>query len=215
MDQSERRISSDFPFLKGYYSYVTEHLMLRKANGENSKGNDTRCYMCPLGVNEVMLTQVKLFSSKGFYYIQLHFQPSPQIILGKKERMAPLKETIFESQVKDIGLPWGHTFKPRPDNMDLKTYLGHVCNRMNTFKSIWVKVPVIYEKGVIRDKYGEIDEMTFGARRYINPVYYPRILFEEEFDWSTAIREIRKDKEDYEKWWVTNRDKQVLFTYYE
>lgn len=215
MDQSERRLSSDFPFLKGYYSYVTEHLILRKANGENSKGNDTRCYMCPLGENEVMLNQVNLYSSRGFFYIQLRFQPSPQIILGKKERMAPLKETIFEDQVKNIGLPWGHQFKPRPSDMDLKTYLTHVCRRMDTFKSKWVKLPVIYGKGVIRDKYGEIETVGMGAVDYINPVYYPRILFGEEFDWSTAIREIRRDKEDYEKWWLKNRDKQILFTYYE
>lgn len=193
----------DQRFIAGYEDLILELSTLRKANDVSKNGNQIRRAMCPLGINEVRLKEVKLKNSKGLLFIQLEYQPSDRIILGKKEKIAPITMSVFNPN--DVGGTYGHLFKPKPKDMPQLEYMQHICRRMMTWIDIPVTVAVIYDRGVMRDNYGVLLEDGVGKFKSLRLAYYPRILWNREFSWDTAIVTSDKDQIDAEAWRIKNK----------
>lgn len=190
-------------FLRGYEDLFLELGTIRKANGVNSKGNPVRMTMCPLGINTAVLREVKLKDSKGILFAQLVIQPHDRVILGERHKIAPISTSVFRPE--EMGVAYGHTFKPRPSSMANLEYWQHICRRILTWVDQEVKISVIYDKALLRDAYGKIE--SEGAGNFANPrvVYYPRIQWNAEFSWSAAIQMTDRDKKDLELWYKENR----------
>lgn len=193
----------DQRFIRGYEDQILELMAIRKANDVSKNGNQIRRAMCPLGINEVRLTEVKLKNSKGLLFIQLTYQPADRIINGKKEKIAPITMSVF--QPNDVGGTYGHLFKPKPKDMPQLEYMQHICRRMMTWIDIPVKVAIIYDKGIMRDAYGKMEVDGVGKFQHLRVAYYPRIVWDSSFSWDTAIVMSPKDKNDYERWYKDNK----------
>jgi hypothetical protein len=200
-------------FTKGYEEAFYELFLIHKSTGENSKGNDLRMPICPLGVHEVKITEVKLKKKKTTLFIQLSFQPSPEIVDGKKERIAVIVSTLFEETVNDIGRLYDHTFKPKPETMEKLEYLQHVCRRLQTWIGVRVQAGIAYDKSVFRDAYGDMEVEGVGHIRFIKKIYYPRIMHPLDFKWANAIKVTETDKKEFEEWYRDNGKKPIPFSW--
>lgn len=194
----------DQGFIRGYEDQISELMTIRKANDVSKNGNQIRRVMCPLGPAVVRLTEVKLKNSKGLLFIQLAYQPEDRIILGKKEKIAPINVSIFRPE--DIGFAYNHTFKPKPAEMPQLEYMQHICRRMMTWVNIPVKVSIVYDKGIMRNNYGEFETSGVGKFEHLQLVYYPRIVWDGSFSWGTAIQMSQKDQEAYTKWYKEKKE---------
>lgn len=196
----------DQGFIEGYEDLILELREIRKANDVSKHGNQIRRAMCPLGINTVRLTEVKLKNSKGLLFIQLEYQPNDRIILGKKEKIAPITMSVFQHD--EVGKLYGHVFKPKPKEMPQLEYMQHVCRRMVTWIDIPVQVAIIYDKGIMRDSYGKMETDGVGRYQHLRLAYYPRIVFDSSFSWDTAIQMSPKDKRDYEQWYKEKNEQE-------
>lgn len=186
-------------FIRGYEEFFDELFEERKATAENSKGNPVRLSLCPLGENTIKLQEVKLKKNREVLFIHLSFQPSPAVINGVKQRIAPIVSTLFEDSLNSVGVLYNHIFAPRPAKMERLEYLQHVCRRLNTWIGLEIKAFIQYKKFLIRDNYGALETHKFGGLEALYPTYYPMITH--SFSWDTAITVTERDCKDYQKWW--------------
>lgn len=198
-------------FIKGHEWYFDELFEERKATGENSKGNPLRMNLCPLGINTVKLTEVKLKKNREVLFVHLTFQPDACVISGTKQKIAPIVSTVFEDSLNAVGILYNHVFPPRPAKMERLEYLQHVCRRFQTWINVPIEVGIQYKKFLIRDAYGVLETHKFGGLEALYPTFYPMIVPKESFNWDTALVVTEKDCKDYEAWWETYHNRTLKF----
>jgi len=159
--------------------------------------------MCPLGINTVNIREVRLKNSAGRLFIQLILQPADRVILGERHKIGTISTSVF--QPEEVGSAYNHLFQPKPAAMPQLEYLQHICRRMATWVGLPVEVAVVYDKSIMRDAYGKME--TDGAGKFTHPrvVYYPRIIWNKEFSWDTAVQMSSRDTKESEQWYKENK----------